>query len=433
MHALITIITGLLVFQVNAVTAEETPACHYSISLEDIRYGFNSSEADLSVSRDCLDGLPKLADYNINLAPGFDSRDYASDREGIQFRLNDLFRFANGDPADMYFTWSVQENDKGYLTTAQSPDKNGRHLLWRGNLSLAGFVALSRQPADILTWKRAGKSDGRMQVVFLDRDFSLPLSDWLDWMQTMTRAASEFYGGYQFDKSLIIVQKASRFSGDFFGRVRGGGGPTMMLVLRENADKDWLWKRDWVLMHELMHLGHPFFIDGRSWVMEGLATYFEPLIRARNGWRSQESVYREWGRGMPRGLAGIQQGIDRVGNPYWGGALFFLLLDRHIRDRSDGKHGFEDCLKQWHHEYGDNSRSAMLDDMTGRCPDIIPADEFNRLVQQYAKDGVPDFDIHAFFASIGLRAGDKGELLIDTGTSPARLRQSLFGRTANTE
>ena len=36
------------------------------------------------------------------------------------------------------------------------------------------------------------------------------------------------------------------------------------------------------------------------WLTEGLATYFEPIIRYRAGRRSAESLWAEFARDMPR-------------------------------------------------------------------------------------------------------------------------------------
>src|SRR4029453_1441554 len=103
---------------------------------------------------------------------------------------------------------------------------------------------------------------------------------------------------------------------------------------------------DWVLGHELVHTGMPFIRGRATWLMEGAATYVEPIIRARAGWKSEEEVWREWGDNMPRGAAAFPVGLANASGPqnYWAGATFMLLVDLALRRATDGAKGLEDCL-----------------------------------------------------------------------------------------
>ena len=47
-------------------------------------------------------------------------------------------------------------------------------------------------------------------------------------------------------------------------------------------------------MHELYHLGFPSFQGEGKWLDEGLATYYEPMIRARAGLRTETSLWDEF-------------------------------------------------------------------------------------------------------------------------------------------
>lgn len=54
------------------------------------------------------------------------------------------------------------------------------------------------------------------------------------------------------------------------------------MLRRAGADEEAL-QRDWVLVHELFHLGVPSFWRERRWLDEGLATYCEAVLRTRAG------------------------------------------------------------------------------------------------------------------------------------------------------
>jgi hypothetical protein len=82
---------------------------------------------------------------------------------------------------------------------------------------------------------------------------------------------------------------------------------------------------------------------------EGLATYIEPWARSRVGAISPEQVWNEVVRDMPQGLSTYgDRGLDNSQtweSIYWGGALFFLLADVEIRERTNNRRGLEDALR----------------------------------------------------------------------------------------
>ncbi len=73
------------------------------------------------------------------------------------------------------------------------------------------------------------------------------------------------------------------------------------------------------------------------------ATYFEPIIRARAGWIDEQAVWDEFMRSMPQGLPavgriGLEKG-ESYRDIYWGGAIYCLLADLEIREKTGGRSG----------------------------------------------------------------------------------------------
>ena len=101
-----------------------------------------------------------------------------------------------------------------------------------------------------------------------------------------------------------------------------------------------------MLVHELIHTGMPFIRGRGTWFMEGAATYIEPIIRARAGWKTEEEVWKEWVDDMPQGARAFASGLANASGRenYWGGAIFMLMADLGIRRDTDGAKGLEDCL-----------------------------------------------------------------------------------------
>jgi hypothetical protein len=108
-------------------------------------------------------------------------------------------------------------------------------------------------------------------------------------------------------------------------------------------------QRDWVMTHEMVHLAFPHVSREHHWIEEGLATYVEPLARFGTGQVPAEHVWQDLVRGLPHGLPGAgDKGLDHTptwGRTYWGGALFCLLADVEIRQRTANQRGLQDALR----------------------------------------------------------------------------------------
>jgi hypothetical protein len=106
---------------------------------------------------------------------------------------------------------------------------------------------------------------------------------------------------------------------------------------------------DWETTHEMVHLAFPSVAPQHHWIEEGLATYVEPIARARIGELSPQKVWGDMVDGMPNGLPRPgDRGLDFThtwGRTYWGGALFCLLADIEIRKRTENRRGLEDALR----------------------------------------------------------------------------------------
>ncbi len=106
---------------------------------------------------------------------------------------------------------------------------------------------------------------------------------------------------------------------------------------------------DWVVTHELLHVSQPSLGRAHAWLSEGMATYVEPIVRARAGLVTPEKFWGDLVEGLPQGLPGAgDQGLERTqtwGRTYWGGALFCLAADVAIRERTGNARSFDDALR----------------------------------------------------------------------------------------
>ena len=183
-----------------------------------------------------------------------------------------------------------------------------------------------------------------VQVDFRDTKFSGGTEPLLQWIKRSEGIVAAYYG--EFPTSSLRIQVVPQ---DGAG-VRGGqtwAGFIRIQVGREVTPAQLL--DDWVLVHEMTHLALPDMGESQSWFSEGLAVYVEGIARVQAGNRSQEDVFSEQMRQMPRGMPQSgDQGLDHThtwARTYWGGAMFCFLADVEIHRRTGNRFGLQDAMR----------------------------------------------------------------------------------------
>ena len=187
-----------------------------------------------------------------------------------------------------------------------------------------------------------------VSVEFAPGELQLPrerLQRWVDESQAMLRETCGRFPVHEL--ALTIVPRGnSRGIHDGTTRARGAGA-TIEIGVGGRAGERAL-ERDWVLVHEMLHLAIPNLPGNQHWFEEGIATYLEPFARARGGKQTEEDVWRELTRDYPQGepRAG-EGGMDEThtwARTYYGGALFCLVADVGIARATHGAKSLRDAL-----------------------------------------------------------------------------------------
>lgn len=191
--------------------------------------------------------------------------------------------------------------------------------------------------------------------VFVDSDqFELSRAALLDWVGRCAKAVTAYFGQFPVMHARLYIS-ASQHDGVSNGVSYGYGGAHCRISVGRNATLDDLYK-DWELTHEMVHFSFPSVDARHHWIEEGIATYVEPIARASIGIVTAEEVWGEMLHGMPQGLpAAGDRGLDHThtwGRTYWGGALFCLMADVDIRQRTRNVRGLQDALRAINHAGG---------------------------------------------------------------------------------
>jgi predicted metalloprotease with PDZ domain len=242
------------------------------------------------------------------------------------------FRFHVSKPRDVTFV-------TGVFPSPTEPDTFRADIADLPSAPYSAFGRLQESRIDV-----GGRT---LEIAFAPGIFAAGQRAVLDWIQSSADVVAHYYGQFPVTRALLLLLP-TKGSGFGYGKALGNGGASILVPIGQETDPAKL-ADDWVLVHEMVHLGFPSLARQYIWLEEGIATYVEPIARARMGRLSAAAVWGGLLRGLPNGLpASGDQGLDNThtwGRTYWGGALFCLIADVEIRERTQNKKSVDDALR----------------------------------------------------------------------------------------
>ena len=271
--------------------------------------------------------------------------------------------------------------------------------------------------------------NGSVQVALLPGSFRDEAAIY-SWIESSAKMVQAFYGRPPISRMMIMVRPV-RGNDVGSGSTMGMSGAAIDIAVGERA-MDTVLARDWVLVHEMIHTALPEVSRQHRWLEEGLATYVEPLVRVQAGVISEEEVWSEWIAKMHHGLPGPgDEGLNNTrawGRTYWGGALFCLLSDVAIRQRTNNRFSLRDALRAIVKQGGNISVMWNIDRVidVGDRATTVPV-----LREMYEGMGKRSqaVDLPKLWADLGVRKGRSG-IVFDDSAPLSAVRRALVQRGA---
>jgi hypothetical protein len=264
------------------------------------------------------------------------------------------------------------------------------------------------------------------------------------WLDRVSRAVLSAYGRLPLPEVQVLVipvgqlgrggRDEDRAQAVHFGQsIRGQGNALELLVdptrpAAEFAD-------DWTAVHELSHLMHPYLGDRGTWLAEGLATYYQNVLRARSGMLTAAQAWDRLYQGFKRGARTpsdetLEQDASNMHRShayqrvYWAGAAYWLTVDRDLRRASAGKMNletalsrFRDCCLPAYREWKPEDFVARLDALAGsevfapRYREFAAMRQFPDWEKLYSDLGIRDGGEHLAFAADAKDAAIREEIM----------------------
>lgn len=246
-------------------------------------------------------------------------------------------------------------------------------------------------------------------------------------------AVSMMFGRFPVEDASILAVPTPFSTSSPFGIVGRGSLPTVAILVGDRAEEERL-ARAWVPVHEFSHLAMPFVERTDAWLSEGIATYYQEVLRGRAGlvparqaWANLDDGFRRGASdGTGRTLADESRDMMQTAafrRVYWAGAAIALMADVAMRTRSRGEQSLDDGLERLRDCCANEIRPMSAREAIARI-DGGPSAVFREIARRQL--GSSDFpDLTETYARLGLTRTDEGIEL--GGNREARmLRESII-------
>ncbi|MCK7592557.1 hypothetical protein [Pseudomarimonas salicorniae] len=350
-----------------------------------------------------------------------------ADRYGLGGQPDRFWRIAPRD-----FLWRPAELDAESRLRFLAPPGWSASVPWRpiGN----GWHRLGATPAD---WpasvvfgrfeeRRIERPGGVLRLAVVPVGGSLPNDEVAGWIESVTDDLLHSHGRLPLPDVQILVLPLPGVRGAVpWGQVQRGGGSAVHLFPGLEAGPA-RWRADWTATHEFAHLLHPYLGERGRWLSEGLASYYQNVLRARSGELGRAEAWAKLAAGFERGrratpedaapletVAGQRQRGSTM-RVYWAGAAFWLESDLALRRQGSS---LDQALERFAREHLPSERRWSGEQYMAALQRLAPEGDWQARFRRHARaETFPDID-----PRVDLLAAGRG------AEAPAFIREVMQG------
>lgn len=308
------------------------------------------------------------------------------------------------------------------------PRKGNERVLARDAFRFDSYAAFGRFEPLLASYRGV-----QLELALLDGELAIDEAAALRWLRSGLDVLATADGPLPIERLSAIVLPAGEQAVPVpFGMVARGGGASLLLLVSSTATEQAL-TTDWVLPHELSHLLLPFIEREHAWLSEGLATYYQELLRARAGVQSERTTLTTMVRSLrdaahSESSASVIEESARMRRShayrkvYWGGAAFWLVSDVRLRRLSRGKASLDSVLAALRAE-GALERVWSARALVTKLDALAGVPVFSRAWEEAAAQPFPPFEPTLDGLGIGFT---DGALDLDDARGAAHVRRALL-------
>ncbi len=256
------------------------------------------------------------------------------------------------------------------------------------------------------------------------------------WLKQVTDALLTVYGELPKDDYRISIERsASRHSPVPWGHVERGSPTNVVLVINPELGYESLID-DWTAFHELSHLLLPYRGHGNIWLSEGLATYYQNIIQARNGQFDETEMWSRLVAGFKRGSeeqrwrhVNLTQVSDSLRETrqymrvHWSGVLYWLSADIELRKQGKTLDGVLKKLRNCC-----ESRLMSAQQIVSKLDELSGGNLFVPLFEKYSESySTPEYE--PLLVKLGVaQNGPLGTVSFEKDAELSAIRRQIYFR-----
>ena len=275
-------------------------------------------------------------------------------------------------------------------------------------------------------------SGGSIDVFAPREKRGVAYEDLIQWVNAASKSVANYFGRYPVPHAEVRIT-TTEGRGVHHGMTFGSPSARITISVGRHTDVTDL-KRDWTLTHEMVHLAFPSMAERHHWIEEGTATYVEPVARVQAGYLAASQMWSDLVRDLPQGLPRPgDQGLDVThtwGRTYWGGALFCLLADVEIHQRTHNQKGLEDALRGILAAGGNITQDWTLERAL-RAGDEATGTHVLESLYEKMKDKPVTVNLANLWKELGIQRSQNGDISFTDDAPLASVRKSIAGGTGS--
>lgn len=275
----------------------------------------------------------------------------------------------------------------------------------------------------------------RLRLSVLDGSPPADVEQMQLWIADAAQTVADLYGKFPLPQAQILIVPGARSPEPTpWAYVVRGGSPAAHFFINQRRPVREFYE-DWTAVHELSHLLLPYVGSEDAWVSEGVATYYQNVLRARGGRMTPLDAWERLHAGFLRGmdsargmtLAQATENMYRGGTHmrvYWEGAAMILIADVQLRQLSAGRQSMDTALAALNECCSSTERAWNGRELFDKLDELTGTTVFRELYDQHvASRNFPD--LTQAYRSLGIAATGAGIELVSEGREK-RLRDAIM-------
>lgn len=277
--------------------------------------------------------------------------------------------------------------------------------------------------------------NAKLRLAVLEGSPPVSAEEMQDWITDAAQIVSGLYGRFPLAQAQVLVVPDTRGGEPTpWAHVVRGGAPAVHFFINQRRPIHEFYD-DWTAVHEFSHLLLPLVNRDDAWLYEGVATYYQNVLRARAGRISARDAWAMMHAGFLRGrddaigltLAQATESMYRSGaymRVYWEGTAIMLMADVRLRQITAGKQSLDTALAALNECCSSAERAWSARDLLDKLDEITGTRVFRELYDMHVASTVFP-ELASTYRALGLSAGTGG-IEFSEDERERRLREAIM-------